>query len=29
MLRQMGYTDVSSLAGGIRAWVDQGGDLDD
>lgn len=29
MLRQMGYTDVSSLAGGIRAWVEQGGDLDD
>lgn len=29
MLRQMGYSDVSSLAGGIRAWVDGGGDLDD
>ena len=29
MLRQMGYTDVRSLAGGIRAWVDHGGDLDD
>ena len=29
MLRQMGYADVSSLAGGIRAWVDQGGDLDE
>jgi rhodanese-related sulfurtransferase len=29
MLRQMGYADVSSLAGGIRAWVDEGGDLDD
>lgn len=29
MLRQMGYADVSSLAGGIRAWVDQGGELDD
>jgi rhodanese-related sulfurtransferase len=28
MLRQMGYRDVSSLAGGIRAWVEQGGDLD-
>jgi rhodanese-related sulfurtransferase len=28
MLRQMGYGDVSSLAGGIRAWVEQGGDLD-
>src|SRR5918999_5629582 len=29
MLRQMGYRDVSSLAGGIRAWVEQGGELDD
>jgi rhodanese-related sulfurtransferase len=29
MLRQMGYVDVSSLAGGIRAWVEQGGDLDE
>ncbi|MDQ3950182.1 MAG: rhodanese-like domain-containing protein [Gemmatimonadota bacterium] len=29
MLRQMGYSDVSSLAGGIRAWVEQGGDLDE
>jgi rhodanese-related sulfurtransferase len=29
MLRQMGYDDVSSLAGGIRAWVEQGGDLDE
>jgi rhodanese-related sulfurtransferase len=28
MLRQMGYYDVSSLAGGIRAWVEQGGELD-
>ncbi|MFN2566376.1 MAG: rhodanese-like domain-containing protein [Gemmatimonadaceae bacterium] len=28
VLRQMGYRDVSSLAGGIRAWVEQGGDLD-
>jgi rhodanese-related sulfurtransferase len=28
MMRQMGYRHVSSLAGGIRAWVDQGGDLD-
>jgi rhodanese-related sulfurtransferase len=28
MLRQMGYSDVSSLAGGIRAWVEQGGELD-
>jgi rhodanese-related sulfurtransferase len=29
MLRQMGYSDVSSLAGGIRAWVEQGGELDE
>jgi rhodanese-related sulfurtransferase len=29
VLRQMGYSDVSSLAGGIRAWVEQGGDLDE
>ncbi len=29
MLREMGYGDVSSLAGGIRAWVEQGGDLDE
>jgi sulfur-carrier protein adenylyltransferase/sulfurtransferase len=29
VLRQMGYRDVSSLAGGIRAWVEQGGDLDE
>ena len=28
VMRQMGYRDVSSLAGGIRAWVEQGGDLD-
>ena len=29
MLRPIGFSDVSSLAGGIRAWVDQGGELDD
>jgi rhodanese-related sulfurtransferase len=29
MLRQMGYSDVSSLAGGIRAWVERGGELDE
>ena len=28
MLRQMGYRDVSSLAGGIHAWVERGGELD-
>jgi rhodanese-related sulfurtransferase len=29
MLRQMGYRHVASLAGGIRAWVEQGGELDE
>ena len=29
VLRQMGYGDVSSLAGGIRAWVEHGGELDE
>ena len=28
-LQQMGYTDVGSLAGGIRAWAEAGGDIDD
>ena len=28
VLQQMGYTNVSSLAGGFRAWVDGGGDVD-
>jgi rhodanese-related sulfurtransferase len=27
-LREMGYTDVASLAGGIRAWVEAGGDVE-
>ena len=27
-LRQMGYTDVCSLAGGFRAWAEAGGDID-
>jgi len=26
-LMQMGYTDVASMAGGIRGWVDAGGDI--
>src|SRR5919106_4077771 len=26
-LREMGYRDVSSLAGGIQAWVDAGGEI--
>jgi len=26
-LQQMGYTDVASMAGGIRAWVDAGGEI--
>ena len=29
VMREMGYRDVSSLAGGIRAWVDEGGELDE
>jgi rhodanese-related sulfurtransferase len=29
VLQQMGYTDVSSLIGGFRGWVDAGGDIDD
>jgi rhodanese-related sulfurtransferase len=28
MLRQMGYVDVASMAGGIRGWVDAGGDVE-
>ncbi|HSA57824.1 MAG TPA: rhodanese-like domain-containing protein [Gemmatimonadaceae bacterium] len=27
VLLQMGYRDVTSLAGGIRAWVDAGGEI--
>lgn len=27
-LRQMGYTQVSSLAGGFRAWKEGGGEID-
>ena len=27
-LRQMGYADVASLAGGVRAWVDAGGEIE-
>lgn len=27
VLQQMGYADVASLAGGIRAWVDAGGEV--
>ena len=27
-LRQMGYTNVSSLAGGFRGWAEAGGDID-
>jgi rhodanese-related sulfurtransferase len=27
-LRQMGYVDVASLAGGVRAWVDSGGEIE-
>lgn len=27
VLQQMGYADVASLAGGIRGWVDAGGEI--
>lgn len=27
VLQQMGYTDVSSMRGGIRGWADAGGDV--
>ena len=27
-MRQMGYADVSSLAGGFRAWAEAGGEID-
>lgn len=27
-LRQMGYENVSSLAGGFRGWAESGGDID-
>jgi rhodanese-related sulfurtransferase len=27
-LEKMGYTDVSSMSGGFRAWAEQGGDVD-
>ena len=27
-LTQMGYTNVSSMSGGFRAWVDANGDVD-
>ncbi|MES3035820.1 MAG: rhodanese-like domain-containing protein [Gemmatimonadota bacterium] len=27
-LAQMGYTNVSSMAGGFRAWVDANGDIE-
>ncbi len=27
-MQQMGYTNVCSLAGGIRGWVEAGGDVD-
>jgi rhodanese-related sulfurtransferase len=29
VLQAMGYRDVASLAGGIRAWVEAGGEIDD
>ena len=27
-LAEMGYTDVASMAGGIRGWMEAGGDID-
>lgn len=27
VLAQMGYTDVASMSGGIRGWVDAGGEI--
>jgi rhodanese-related sulfurtransferase len=27
-LQQMGYTNVASMAGGFRAWVDAGGEVE-
>lgn len=27
-LQQMGYGDVASMSGGIRGWVDDGGEVD-
>lgn len=27
-LREMGYQDVATMAGGFRAWIDAGGDVD-
>ncbi len=29
LLRSMGYTRASSLTGGVRAWMDAGGELED
>jgi rhodanese-related sulfurtransferase len=27
-LQRMGYTDVASMRGGIRGWVDAGGEIE-
>lgn len=27
-LREMGYADVATMAGGFRAWIDAGGDVE-
>jgi rhodanese-related sulfurtransferase len=27
-MREMGYTNVASLAGGFRAWAESGGEID-
>jgi rhodanese-related sulfurtransferase len=28
-MQRMGYTDVTSMSGGIRGWVDAGGDVEE
>ena len=28
VLAEMGYSDVASMAGGFRRWVDEGGEID-
>lgn len=28
MMQQLGYTNVASLAGGIRGWAESGGEID-
>ena len=28
LLQEMGYTDVASMSGGIRGWIDAGGEVE-